>query len=368
MSTRTLKLKYAKTQTFEVAVVSTMSSGKSTFINALIGEELLPARNQACTARTLAVLDNDLAESVTGHILFDNGNYERIEDCTASEIASCLKKGNNDVADIIVECSIPGVRNIQRALLVTDTPGTNNSTDKTHESVTKAYLKALSSGLIIYIMNATQIGTDDEFALLTEIKETLEHNPKLDILFVLNKMDEVDTEKEPLSQVVDNCNTYLTKIGFTKSTLLPTSALSTLLFRKALSGSVMSKKEVSDFTRLIEYFSSPALWLPMYAVFPNSGEHSPACKVGKQTYSRGELLFALENTGMPAIERAIETSMMQQLIKKAPGISNPATIKKETEKAMAKPARKPGRHTKAIQQIIPKTDKPSSTKKRERKK
>ena len=45
---------------FKVCVVATMSSGKSTFINSIIGEEIMPEKNEACTARTMAVLDNDI--------------------------------------------------------------------------------------------------------------------------------------------------------------------------------------------------------------------------------------------------------------------------------------------------------------------
>ena len=34
-----------------------MSSGKSTLINALLGEELLPNENQACTSKIFKIID-----------------------------------------------------------------------------------------------------------------------------------------------------------------------------------------------------------------------------------------------------------------------------------------------------------------------
>lgn len=44
---------------FEVSVIATMSSGKSTLINSLLHTELLPSENKACTATICRILDND---------------------------------------------------------------------------------------------------------------------------------------------------------------------------------------------------------------------------------------------------------------------------------------------------------------------
>ena len=44
---------------FEVIVVATMSAGKSTVINALIGQELLHSANEATTATITRIHDKD---------------------------------------------------------------------------------------------------------------------------------------------------------------------------------------------------------------------------------------------------------------------------------------------------------------------
>ena len=44
---------------FEVVVVATMSAGKSTVINALIGKELLHSANEATTATITRIHDKD---------------------------------------------------------------------------------------------------------------------------------------------------------------------------------------------------------------------------------------------------------------------------------------------------------------------
>lgn len=44
---------------FPINVIATMSSGKSTLINALLGKKLMPSKNEACTATITEILDND---------------------------------------------------------------------------------------------------------------------------------------------------------------------------------------------------------------------------------------------------------------------------------------------------------------------
>lgn len=49
----------AKSSDFEVNVVATMSAGKSTLINALLRQKLMPAKREACTATITEIKDND---------------------------------------------------------------------------------------------------------------------------------------------------------------------------------------------------------------------------------------------------------------------------------------------------------------------
>lgn len=59
-----------------VCVMATMSSGKSTFLNAILGEEILPEKNEACTARALAVLNKPGAAETKAYIRKNDGkNY-----------------------------------------------------------------------------------------------------------------------------------------------------------------------------------------------------------------------------------------------------------------------------------------------------
>ena len=51
---------------YSVAVVATMSAGKSTLLNALMVEDLLPTNIMACTSTVFAIIDDDKAEKFMG--------------------------------------------------------------------------------------------------------------------------------------------------------------------------------------------------------------------------------------------------------------------------------------------------------------
>ena len=46
---------------YPMLVMATMSSGKSTLINALLGEHILPNKNEACTSKIYSIVDDDTA-------------------------------------------------------------------------------------------------------------------------------------------------------------------------------------------------------------------------------------------------------------------------------------------------------------------
>ena len=48
--------KHARSKDFEVCVVATMSAGKSTLINSMLGTKLMPSKQEACTAIILSLI------------------------------------------------------------------------------------------------------------------------------------------------------------------------------------------------------------------------------------------------------------------------------------------------------------------------
>lgn len=144
-------------EVYPMVVMATMSSGKSTLINALLGQQILPSRNEACTAKMYSILDDDQANETKIFVTYTNGETVVKEEDVATE----LEKANNDdeVTDILIRGHVKGVLNTDKALLIVDTPGPNNSRDESHQQVMLDVLKKINGGL-------TLIPTSARLALL----------------------------------------------------------------------------------------------------------------------------------------------------------------------------------------------------------
>lgn len=227
---------------FEVIVLATMSAGKSTLINALLGRELLPNSNEACTSRVFRVEDDDMMDSfearLEGEEHFSNwqvASVELLQDMNLSKSAGVIELRGN----------IPKIDNEGGKLVIYDTPGPNNSRDNSHNDITFNTLRDGNHGLILYILNASQIGVDDDAAFLRELLKVVEfrENHK-DIIFILNKADVLDEEQgESLTKAVDVVKSYLGNIGFKSPVIIPVSAVAALLVRKVQRNKKLSRRE-----------------------------------------------------------------------------------------------------------------------------
>ena len=233
-------IKIEEDKVFPMAVIATMSSGKSTLINALIGKEILPSANAACTALNYSILDDDRDTKEVICVTKKDGNVTVIDENLSEE----LEKINQDplVTDVFIRSHVKGVLNTDKALLIIDTPGPNNSADKTHEKRLYQILDKISGGLFVYVINASQIGIEDDEKLLKILALYLRKNQAIKILFVMNKIDVLDREKESIEECVQNVRRYLQNCGFENPNIIPISAVAALLFKKVLNHEKLTRK------------------------------------------------------------------------------------------------------------------------------
>ena len=112
-----------KKRVFEVSVIATMSNGKSTLINALLQQELLPSENKACTAQITRIIDHDGMKKFEG-VCYGGDNKTIIY--PKSEITlDKMRKYNEDekVKYIDLKGNIPGIPSEKIRLCLRDTPG-----------------------------------------------------------------------------------------------------------------------------------------------------------------------------------------------------------------------------------------------------
>lgn len=312
------KLTFDKHKVYPTLVVSTVSSGKSTLINALVGAEFLPSSNTVCTARAMAILDNDRKEEFEAHIVNTEGKYNIIRSVNKKMIERYNSK--MDISEMILEGQIKGIKNNKKSLLLIDTPGVNNCMDLTHASVTNEVLETYSEGLILYVMNARQLATYDDSGFLESIALKLKENKKFKIIFVVNKMDLIDKEIESPSELIKNCKRYIEKRGIEDPILIPVSAASALAFKKVLRQDELTESEMDDFFKYYKKFKNNSYSLLNYQHVPAMGDLGEILYVDGDSYSKAEIYGALYNTGIPYLESLIDDTLVWSLKMRAPKV------------------------------------------------
>jgi len=287
---------------FDVYVVATMSSGKSTLINAMLGRDLLPAANEATTATIARITDND---QMTEH--FNAKRYNRSGQLVGQESdvdLECLKEWNQlaDTKLIDIEGNIVAIGERQDVRLVlTDTPGPNNSQDEEHQRTTMGFIQdSKRNPLILYVLNAGQLGTNDDRNLLGLVAETMRKGGKQSkdrFIFVINKMDVFDPENgENIPSVLERVNQYLTSNGIHNPLIYPVSANLTRLIRKP--SDLHTRKERGEFQAMADMFSEePSMNMLQY--MPITARVHRALKEKRHS----DLLLS---SGLPAVETMID--------------------------------------------------------------
>ncbi|WP_319779962.1 dynamin family protein [Maridesulfovibrio sp.] len=202
-----------------IPVVATMSSGKSTLVNALLGKNLLPAENQACTATLFKIEDYAGVETP---IIRHTHPKDGVSDWTKASLETLTKWNTTEATEVEILGNFLSSERKSIHTILYDTPGPNNSMDKSHEKVTYSILSGASYGHAIVVLNAEQSGIDDEYELLEKLKEISEDNQNIHINFVLNKFDCFDVDVESIAQGLQNTSNQLAEIGFKNRTLIPT--------------------------------------------------------------------------------------------------------------------------------------------------
>ncbi len=312
------KLDINMRKVYPALVVSTMSSGKSTLINAFLGKELMPSRNRACTAKIFALLDNDKMDSFRAHIITGKDTYKLVENIDKKTINKYNEQKNTK--EFIIEGQIKGVKNSKKALLLIDTPGINNSMDTSHKKITDSIFDKCKEGLIIYLINASQMGTYDDEIFLKMVSKKLKNNDKFNIIFVVNKMDLIDPIKESPDGLILNCKNYIESKGIKDPIIVSTAARSALLFKKVINGLELSEMEEEDFDREFKRFKNKGHSLLHYQSRPSLKDMRDVLEVDGKEYRVADIYSALYNTGILQLESLIDEMMVYSLKMKAPKV------------------------------------------------
>ena len=205
--------KFNNTKPARIMITATMSAGKSTFVNALSGKYVSLSRNLACTSKIRRIINKAYE---------DGFSYKYDGDLIITTDESQLREDSdeNKSDSVVSATSFHGMLSGER-LTIIDSPGVNSFEHPEHRKITERIITGGDYELLVYIMNATQLRTDDDKAHLSYVKN---HLGGRQVIFVLNFVDEIDADSEDLSAIISRQRRYLEGNGFENPLICPLSA------------------------------------------------------------------------------------------------------------------------------------------------
>jgi GTPase SAR1 family protein len=165
-----------------IAIMGEFSAGKSTFVNALLGEAVAPM-GVLPTTNTINVFRRGTGRGARVH--YRDGSISTV---TATELDAYLRNLDDKEANRIRHLEIDRVGERMGDAAVVDTPGLN-ALDEYHERVARAFIEQADA--VVWIFSATQGGTATQAGILAELREGGRK-----VLGILNKVDTLDSEAE----------------------------------------------------------------------------------------------------------------------------------------------------------------------------
>ena len=207
---------------FTILITATMSAGKSTLINALCGRNVTLSQNMACTRQLHSIIGKPVDD---GYVC--ESDYTLTLDADETKLLNDNEK--NKTGRIKVSTYFRG--NLSgKAVILNDTPGVNSSQNSDHRDISNNIIRKKKYDLIIYVLNATQLGTNDDEEHLMFVKKNIGNKP---IIFILNKIDKFNSEDDDAIQIIEKHREYLRRLGYINPILCPLSSRYALLAKRS---------------------------------------------------------------------------------------------------------------------------------------
>ncbi|MCL1996561.1 MAG: dynamin family protein [Defluviitaleaceae bacterium] len=263
-----------------VMVTANMSAGKSTLINALIGKPIMRTSQEACTAN-LCYIYNKPFEDNRLHLIASQLNL----DVTHNDLLGVGRETVSSVASFFRATGHP-----QKRICLIDTPGVNSALNSNHGKVARKAIAEEKYDKLIYVINATLLGTDDEIKYLKYIFENV---PNEKVIFVLNKLDCFKSIDDSISASINGVKADLENIGFKNPIICPMSAYFSLLLKMKQGNENLSEDEQDVLDLYIKKFNKPEYDLSIYYHETLADKKPNHDELVKMSFISG--LFGLEN-------------------------------------------------------------------------
>lgn len=226
---------------FNLVVLGEFKRGKTTFINALLGADILPS---AVVPLTSIVTMVRYGESVKAEVVFMN--EDRIKVSLAEVPGYVTEEGNpGNVKKVkLVQLEYPSLY-LKEGVILIDTPGVGsvyqNNTDETYKFLPKV-------DAAIFLLSSDQPLSRSECNFLQEIKRY-----SVKTFFILNKIDYLE-QRDRTEALKFAERTLADKAGFDSVNIIPLSAKMALEGRVKNDSRMLAESNLPEFTSVLERF------------------------------------------------------------------------------------------------------------------
>lgn len=217
-----------------ICVFGNYSAGKSTFINALVGSEILPSGTEPITAKIYKISKSRFSDRACirckymergMEILFTDNQTHIQSDVNGNALAAAISKVFSDINDEsmavrikkalsvindyenmvtegivsdLIEVEIPFVNgvlaNSQHPFVIFDTPGSNSASNTKHLQVLKQAMANMTNGLPIFLSTMDSLDSTDNENLYHIIRDMDELDSRFTMI-VVNKADNAGIQR-----------------------------------------------------------------------------------------------------------------------------------------------------------------------------
>lgn len=299
-------------QKYQVAVIAAMKAGKSTFLNAMIGADILASESEACTVcrtdvRLLEVGQKprllEYQEGQRQPIIISEGDTGKIRQDFLERTREIRENNNSDnTTRFELWHSIEAISKFSSlaGFTLVDTPGPNEWQSAGFNTVAlkQTALEALRTcNAILFVLDYSSFKDNTNSELLQDLIEQrgefLKENTGK-IYFILNKVDRKSEKDREIADVIEDLKQTLISFGIPEPIVYPVSAWQGLL-AKLIQQQTVADSQLKDFKR---FFSA------RYAIENEEGDLiTPAPrKIAPQ---------ALKDSGIPTVENTVIQTIIQ---------------------------------------------------------
>ncbi len=293
-------------QKYQVAVIAAMKAGKSTFLNSIIGADILASETAACTicrtdVRHITAGETprllEYREGQRKPVIIVEGNAGEIQQTFLLRTREIREKSNPDnTTRFEIEHPIEAISQLSSltGFTLVDTPGPNEweSANFNTNALKQTALEALRTcNAILFVLNYASYkdnAVSDLFKDVVENRKDFIAENTGKIYFILNKIDQKTERDREIAEVIKDLQLELANFGFRNPVIYPASSRQGLL-AKLIQQEKATKDQIKDFKK---FFSA------QYATEDEEGEQTiPAPrKIAPQ---------ALADSGIPTIQETV---------------------------------------------------------------